>query len=302
MKVSLIASSVRPQLWDFLFYSLKGSTVECEIIFAGNKMREKGIENYYEYTTHSVTTPCKITYKFIQTENIKPSQCYEIARRASTGEVVCWIADDAEFPNDVIGKAYKYWKLCNNENLILSIQTKETGYNCPKGQLFDMNIHRFFGACPAEPYNPLMAPIGMMSRAFLDELGGFDKRYVCGQYENDLVMRAYEKGATVEIFGSSECFIDIDHLGKSILIGESKDEKDFLNRPFATGYKKDREILENSWCRQNSIKLMNLIKEGRRQIYPNEIHDISKFQLDKFEPYENDNILTVSQSNKGKWE
>ena len=83
-----------------------------------------------------------------------------------------WIADDCEFPNDVIGKAYKYWKEQQNEKLILSIQTKESGYGLPEGQLFDMNLHRFFGG---RRTTPLMAPLGLMSRKYLDELGGIDQ-------------------------------------------------------------------------------------------------------------------------------
>ena len=218
-------------------------------------------------------------FKYIHTGNIKPAQCYEIARRNATGELVCWVADDCEFANDVIGKAYNFWKERNNEKLILSIQTKESGYNLPNGALFDMRIHRFFGGANS---TPLMAPLGMISRAFLNHLGGIDRRYISGQYENDIVMRAYQEGGTVKIFGDATCFIDIDHLGKSFITGESKTENDFLKRPFAEGYPNDRKVLESSW----SDSLLHMKKE----------------RADKFEPFEDKDILIKSQSNNiSRW-
>src|ERR1700741_2569315 len=142
VNVSLFCSAVRPKIWDKLFRSLDTTSVSYEIVLCGNSMKE-----FTWVDTHA---------RYYPTGNIKPSTCYEIARRNCIGEVVVWIADDCEFPNDVIGKSYRYWKSQNNEKLILSLQTKETGYKNIKGTLFDMNIHRFFGG----DYNsPLMAPL-----------------------------------------------------------------------------------------------------------------------------------------------
>lgn len=290
-KVSLFASAVRPRLWPSLFKSLEGTLngFDLEVVFSGPLKSGLDVPEL----------PLGVIFNFIKTENIKPAQCYEIARRNCTGEVVVWVADDCEFPNDVIGKAYAYWKSKNNEKLILSIQTKESGYKNPQGSLFDMNIHRLFGG---DINSPLMAPLGMMSRKFLDELGGIDRRYVCGQYENDIVMRAYSKGATVEVFGGPECYIDIDHLGKSIAIGESTNEDNFRDRPFAKGYEQDRKILENSWCRFNQYKLETLVRSGQRAAYPSEMYDIFPTQLDQFQPYPENISLTKSEEPKGAWE
>jgi hypothetical protein len=277
--VSLFASSNRPDLYASFFKSLKGTSVKYEIVFAGNNMKKgqiwrSGLVNIFDGKYHYIDHP---EFTYIETENIKPSQCYEIARRACNGETVIWVADDCEFPNDVIGKAYKYWKEQNDEKLILSIQTKETGYNLPIGKFFDMKNHSFFGF---RPETPLMAPLGFMSRKFLDELGGFDRRFICGQYENQCVMMALQAGGKISVFGDKDCYIDIDHIGKSLLIGESKREQDFLNRPFAKGYHLDRKVLETSWVLLDKT--------------------ISKTMLDKFEPYESKDILVKSQSNNIK--
>lgn len=284
-QISLFASAVRPALWEYFFVSLRSNVSEIEVIFAGNAPHLRADDKDWWYNKSSLVLSDIDKLKYIETGNIKPAQCYEIARRECQGEVVVWVADDCEFPNGVLDKAYAYWKAQNNEKLILSIQTKESGYNLPVGQLFDMNVHRLFAGVNEAP---LMAPLGMMSRKLLDELGGIDRRYVCGQYENDVVMRACAQGAKVEVFGDKDTFIDIDHLGKSLLIGESKVEADFLNRPFAKGYPQDRAILENSWA-----NIMYL--EGRQMV------QMYKDQRDKFEPYSKDISLTVSESNKGVW-
>lgn len=288
LNVSLFASAVRPKLWPALFKSLESTSVDYEVVFAGN----------------AVFGPLYILHPFqvdpgtyIRTGNTKPAQCYEVSRRHCRGEVVVWIADDCEFPNDVIGKAYKYWKLVGNEKLILSLQTKESGYKLPQGQLFDMNTHRLFAG---NNDSPLMAPIGMMSRKFLDELGGFDARYICGQYENECVLRAMMKGAKVEIFGGPDCYVDIDHLRKSLEIGESKDEADFLNRPFASTYGHDRRTLERSWCKLRPMNYASRIMGGPVNV--EDVYEVSPVQLDEFVPYKNEEITTKSQHQKGRWE
>lgn len=266
IKVSLFASSKRPMLYPALFKSLKATSVEYEVVFAGPLSREE-IQRYY---------PVGEKFHFFTTENIKPAQCYEIARRNCHGETVVWIADDCEFPNDVIGKAYNYWKSKNNEKLILSIQTKESGYRNEKGSLFNMDDHRFFGF---DKTTPLMAPLGMMSKEYLNTLGGIDRRFVCGQYENDIVMRAYADGGKVEIFGGEDCFIDIDHLRKSYEAKEITSEIEFLRRPFAAGYQIDRKVLEGNW-------INSFIKKP------------------VFEPFEEKDLYTKSQSNNihQRWE
>lgn len=262
MSVSIFASAVRPKLWKSCFDSFEGTSCDFEIVFSGFNTEEE-IEPFKEYPF----------FKYIHTGRIKPAQNYQVSLNHCTKETVVWFCDDAECPNDVIGKAYNYWKSQNNEKLILSIQTKESGYNLPEGKLFNMDNHRFFGY---KKDSPLMAPLGMMSRLYLEKLGGIDRRYICGQYENSTVMQAYADGGKVEIFGDKDCYIDIDHLGKSYLIGESKTQNEFLKRPFAKGYASDRKVLENSWARGDLAVMI---------------------RRDKFEPFEDKDLYTKSQSN-----
>lgn len=279
--VSLFCSAVRPKLWKYFLDSLESTTISYEVFFSGFNTQEEVRPFYYKYSR----------FKYVHTKRIKPSQNYEIARRHCTGETVVWVADDCEFVGDIIGKAYKYWKSQNNEKLILSLQTKESGYGQLDGKLYDMKTHTFYSNMPG---TPLMAPICLMSRNFLDKLGGFDRRFVCGQWENSAVMRAYQNGATVEIFGDEQCHINIDHLGKSIALGESTDEQSFLERPFAKGYQIDRRVLENSWTTFDEREVFLRLQAGER---PVNLRKMSNVQLDKFEPYEDKDILIKSQSN-----
>jgi len=248
VKVSLFSASIRPQWYDLFFKSLESTTVSYEVVFGGHCTPE-------EINPYLAKYPM-LTYIF--TAKIKPCQVYEACRRACAGELIHYTADDAEYSSDCIGKAYEYWKTFNDEKVILSIQTKENG------QLCDMDLHSFQGS---NLQTPLMAPLGMMSRAFLERLGGCDRRYICGQYENDIVMRAYKDGGRV--FHFKDGVIELDHY--------KKHGPDHEGRSFAVGYNKDREILEKSWG-----TLGELLKTNRS---------------DQFEPFEDKDLLTVSQCN-----
>lgn len=284
-KISLFSSAIRFPLWKEYLESLKSTSVTYEVVFSGRCSVEEVKPFLNKYPE----------LKYIHTADIKPSQNYAIASRYCTGETISWSCDDANYENDVMGKAYKFWKERNNEKLILSIQTKESGYGTPVGKLFDMNQHTFYSLVTD---TPIMCPMNLMSRKFFNGLGGYDQRYVAGQAENDLCLRAYQNGGKPEIFGGEDCYIFIDHLAKSIAIGESTDEESFRERPFATGYSQDRQILEASWTTFDQAKAFKRLDAGER---PHTLRDVSPTQIDAFQPYPVEIPLTYSLSNKGRW-
>lgn len=253
IKVSLIASAVRVPFYKTFLDPLKSTTVPYEVVFAGHNTPEE-IEPFNKGYQG---------FRYIYTARIKPSQCYEIARRMAVGETILWCADDCEFTLDVIGKAYRFWADLKNEKAILSIQTVENK------QYVNMQVHSFFGG---RPNSGLMAPLGLMSRQFMEDLGGFDRRYIAGQYENDAVMRAIVAGGKIHIFGDRENHIIIDHYARHGIV-----------RPFAEGYNHDRAILEKSWT--------------------NGAGKVLKERQDPFEPYVDDGtLLQKSQSFKmNRW-
>ena len=126
-------------------------------------------------------------------------------------------------------------------------------------------FHHFFG----NSHNtPVMAPLGLINRKLLLSLGGYDKRYISGQSENDVVMRTYEIEGRVEI--CMEAFLYIRHRHSHA-----------VPNPFREWYTSDRKVLEGSWVLPNG--------------------QISKTRLDPVERFEDKDILSVTQSQRGRW-
>ncbi|MEK7180510.1 MAG: hypothetical protein AAB706_03465 [Patescibacteria group bacterium] len=238
IKVSIFASAVRVPFYKIFLESLRSTSIPFEVVFAGHNTPEEIKPFTEEYPF----------FKYIHTAPIKPEQCYDAARRACVGDAIHITADDAEYSSDCIGKAYNYWKSLNDIRTMLSIQTIENMQFC------DMKAHRFFWH---QPDSPIMAPMFFMSRQLLEDMGGFDRRYICGQGENDIVMRfVMEENGKVEIWGDKENNITLDHMRRHGLV-----------RPFATGYNHDRAILEGSWG--NGKKVLS----RRRDIHEPYTHD-----------------------------
>lgn len=260
-KISLFASSIRPHLWPAMFNSLRDTTEEIEIVFAGPLNNDDLITAHRQHN---------LWFKYIKTSDIKPAQIYEVARRECLGELISWTADDAEFPNDVLGKAYRFFKSNCSRVDIMSTQTKE---NYGTWQMCDKDCHKFFAASGKAPK---MAPMGIMNLQYLNELGGIDRRFVCGQWDNDIVMRAYGRGSKVIHF--DEAVIELDHLNKHDKRWGISGE-----RPFGKAYVFDRHVLESAWGRRGQ---MNYLEFPNFQRYDS-----------GFEPFEDIDLTTKSQSN-----
>lgn len=250
MKVSLFASAVRPGLWDEFLKSVVNSKHEVEVVFAGPTASDvvKPFEDRYPFFRH------------IHTEDIKPAQAYEVALRACTGDLVQWTADDAEYRGPIIDESAEYWQSRKERKLLFSLHTMENG------SLLDMRGHSFFGN---DPSTPLMAPLGLMSREYLMELGGIDQRYISGQYENDIAMRVMADGGSVEIFSRPGCFVQLEH-----------SKKHGPSTRFWTSYDHDRKILEGSWSRGKTVSMT---------------------RFDTFEPFPQGDITKESFGPKGIW-
>lgn len=242
IKVSLIAAAIRTQLWDDFMKSLKSTTVSYEVIFSGHCSEEE-VKPYLDKYPE---------LKYIHTKKIKPAQCYQVSLIHARGETISWVADDCEFTEDLYGKAYRYWKSLDNKKVCLSVQTVEDNYR------YNLKDHAY---CGFNRETPMMMPVNLMSRKYLEELGGFDRRFQCGQYENESACRVYADGGCILQFTDGECIID-----------HGKHDKEHR---FRIGYSQDRKVLEASWGRYGEA-----IKTGR---------------LDKFEPYEDKSLLTKSQ-------
>src|SRR3990167_3321424 len=87
IKVSLFASAVRPRIWKECLDSFLSNKIKFEVIFGG-PCEEEIVKPFLQKYSF---------FRYIKTANIKPAQCYEVARRACNGEAISWIADDVEF-------------------------------------------------------------------------------------------------------------------------------------------------------------------------------------------------------------
>lgn len=240
VKISVCASALRTAQWMDTYNSLTYNTIEWELIYVG---------------PNKPTFSLPANFIYIES-NTKPAQCYQIAFNHAKGELLTWTADDATYPPNALDEVYKFFHIFNNKKLVVAFRTIEDDRDITEG-------HRLRGR---DPGAPRMAPFGVMNTEFFRELGGYDRRFICGQSENDVVMRVYEAGGQLEI------------APVPVLVHHQKSHNDTV---FRSGYfNEDRKVLENSWIKDKVIQ--------------------SK-RLDAFQPFSDENILTVTQSQKGKW-
>ena len=243
IKISLVASTIRPDLWQSFANSLKGTKIPYEIIFVGRNER-------------CLPEPPNVT--FIKS-SVKPAQCYEIGFKHAKGELIHWTADDAEYSVNSLDDIYILYRGCKNYKAMMAFTTVEDGRDCT-------DWHHLIGG---DHTSPVMAPFGTISRQFLDEIGGYDRRFVCGQSENSLVMDGLERGGSVI---QTPYKVFVEHTKKH------QGSRGSLFR--GKYYQHDRAILEQAW-----------IKDGK----------VSSKRLVPFEPFvETPDWLEVSQGPKGE--
>lgn len=113
--------------------------------------------------------------------------------------------------------------------------------------------------------NTPILPFGaLLKRDLWMRLGGLDRRFIASFYDFDMAMRIYEVGGQTII--SKDAVTNEVHKGPRLVLE--------YGEPF------DRPLLHSFW-----------VKDGR----------IVKNRLSPLEPFTDDDILTVSQGNKGRW-
>jgi len=263
-KISLVASAIRPQVWKSFFDSLKGNHYPIEVVFVGDVRPDFELPPFVNYIYATV----------------KPSQCYEIGFRAAKGELVGWTADDAVYNhvnNNNLDILYDFYKSFNNRNIVVGQRPIEDNRDVFKN-------HYLFGKHPETPY---MLPFGFMDKELFHELGGYDKRFVCGQAENDMVMRVFEKGNALctSAYLCMNSYVWVDHTN-------IHDWQHTVKKGFRHWYPLDREILENAWVKEG-YGYFNKTKHAGT---------ISKTRLLPVESYEDTpDITTVTQGVLGNW-
>ena len=223
-QISLCASACRPEYWETFCNSLKGNTINIEVVFVG---------------PNPPLTDLGPNFKFIKA-TCKPSQCYQIAFNNANGEIIGFTADDVVYDlltEDGLDRVYNFYKKFNNYKNIIAQRPIEDGRDV-------WYQHYLMGN---DRTTPIMAPLGFISNKFLKELGGYDINFISGQGENDLIMRAYGVGGRVERIWNS--FANIFH--------RSTHELD-TNAKFRKYGTFDRIILEERWILENKVSPIRL--------------------------------------------
>lgn len=263
-QISLCAAAARPQFWRRLYDSLSKNTVSFELVFVGPNEPDFDLPSNFTFIKSMV----------------KPAQAYEIAFRNARGILGGWMCDDAHY-NDPYAKCpnaldsvwqYWLWSLENHgDNKTIFSQRTIEDYR-DQGHA-DWEKHRFF-------YNrmntPQMAPLGFINLDFFHQLGGYDKNFVCGQSENDIVMRAIEAGGRVETAKDSK-----------VVLRHAECHGKYA---FRSGYFLDREFLEKCW-----------VKEGFGTYEKNLPFTLSPTRLRPVERFDDEGILTANQGPAGRW-
>lgn len=231
--ISLCASAVRPNLWKEFYNSLASNSCSYEVVFVGDVAPDYDLPD---------------NFKFFYSP-VKPTQCWEAAIRLSKGRYVSITADDAEYRDGSLDKMVKFMDSRFNNKCVGSFQTIENGN-------LITNDHMYKGK--------RMAPFFVFRRDYYNYLGGADRRFIGGMFENDIIMRVYEDGGDVQVCEDS--FVSVDHIRKHNATSKSCDWH----------WKYSFPLLEELWV------IADKRKDGVQEI------------VDK-------DILKYSQGEKGDW-
>lgn len=231
--ISLCASAVRPHLWKDFYKSIVNNSCRVEVVFVGDAIPDFDLP---------------YNFKFYYSP-VKPTQCWEAAIRHSTGRYISITADDAEYLPGSLDNMVKFMDTRFNHKSVGAFQTVENG-------TLITNDHTFMGK--------RMAPFFVFDRKYYEFIGGADRRFIGGMWENDVIMRVHQDGGLVEICENAA--VTVEHLKKH------------------NGTSRSCE-----WHWKYSWPLLNKLWENPDK------------RLDDLEPILDHDILKYSQSEKGYW-
>jgi hypothetical protein len=183
IQFSFVAPSIRPHLWKQFYNSVKDTKINWEVIFVGPLSPVEELPPNVRWIKASV----------------KPSQCTHIGFLEAKGEIVSLTADDAQYfaPNgkSAIDNMYEFMNnfpehgQYNNKRIAYGfrmfedcfcVETSHTHYLDPSKR--GILLYPFFA---------------IFKDTYL-EIEGYDNGFICGQAENDFLLRIAKKyGSTM---------------------------------------------------------------------------------------------------------
>ena len=256
IKISFCAPSIRPHLWKGFCDSLANTKVPWEAVFVGPL---------------PPTEPMPSNFRWIES-NVKPSQCTHIAFMEAKGEFLALTADDARY--------FSPGGSSSTDNMIDFIEnfpgTDDYAHGMAFGyRMFEDNFcvetsltHKLNFVTDITA--PLLYPFFVVRNIVYTSLHGYDNRFVCGQAENDFLLRvAFKYGHTNSTL-APKSMVWADHE-----TGHHNVSKFREYHPYET------DLLKKLWLQDG------VFKGKRTGGVENYIND--------------DTLLTASQGEKGEW-
>lgn len=214
--ISIISSAARPENWQGLYESIGENDVSCEYVFVGPNAPQWDLPDNFTYIK----------------SNVKPAQCFEIAARRASGELLLWFTDDSLFITEhPLDKMYELYLEQNNHRVIVS-----SNYHLPEGW------NRFFSGNFG---TPSLALCGLISNLFWKEIGGIDSKFIALCWAEDMSMSAHALGGDVVM---SDVYMD--------------EEVEMPSKPRSRGssllrdhYSTDRALLDRLWSVEGKTHL-----------------------------------------------
>jgi hypothetical protein len=177
IQFSLIAPSIRPQLWEQFCAPLIKTEINWEVIFVGPLPPVRDLPNNVRWIKATV----------------KPSQCTHIGFLEANGEIVSLTADDAQYfsPNNrsVLDNMYEFMTnfpkslAYNRDRIVYGFRMFEDFF-CA-----ETSYTHYLEPLGLNPYGVLLYPFFAIYKDTYLEIDGYDKGFICGQAENDLQLR-----------------------------------------------------------------------------------------------------------------
>lgn len=207
---------------------------------------------------------------------VKPAQCLEIGARESQGKYILPMADDVKYTYNFLDVLYEEISNLDTDKYILSFM----GF--PAGKLGNMSeqIKKYQGY-PYDKYifnSPNIPWSACCPRSLWYKIGGIDRRFIHPFYDVDLYMRLYEIGFDFK-------------LAKDIYVRE-------FYPKFGSGSAGRKRFKET--------RMLNKYKDYSRSLlnsfWVNPDGTMSKKRLLPVESFEDKDIMTVTQGEKGEWQ
>lgn len=176
--ISVIIPAIRPHLWNEMLDSLEDNNVPFEVILLAI---EKPIYPLQDFVRHIKT-------------NVNFTTKMALGFHLAKGQYVNWVADDQVYSPHALDKIVELMNKLSWRDIVQARYFEEDDEN--PDVLYDKTyIHRLY----EKPNFPMMAFAATITKDLYNFIGGFDNRFLGTGSENDLVLRAYNKGSQLFI-------------------------------------------------------------------------------------------------------